>query len=340
MSLSKRDRLAGLLGRFGVLRALECFAHRGGLLVVNYHRVGSTNGNAFDDGVFSATAGEFRAQIRYLREHFDLPTLDQLVDIQQAGFVMPRPMALITFDDGYRDNFDLALPVLSEEGAPAAFFIPTSYIQNPRLPWWDHIAFIIKQTRQEEFKIEYPTSRSIDLRQFSRQQVILDLLSCYKRAGEINEIEFLEHLGERAQVQVDTVGLGRELFMSWHQIRLLMAEGMSLGSHTHTHQILSGLSESDQRAELVVSKYILEEKLGTSVKTIAYPVGTPGTFNAVTKRLAREAGYQVGFSYYGGINRTGHADPLDVRRTTVDIRDTFPLFRTRAALHTLVGTSI
>jgi peptidoglycan/xylan/chitin deacetylase (PgdA/CDA1 family) len=340
MSVSKRDRLAGLLGRFGVLRALECIAHRGGLLVVNYHRIGSPNGNPFDDAVFSATADEFRAQVRYLRDHFDLPSLDQLVEIQEAGFVMPRPMALITFDDGYRDNFDLALPVLREFGATAAFFIPTSYIQSPRLPWWDHIAYVIKQTRREEFTLEYPTHKLIDLRRTSRPNAVLEVLTYYKCARDVKERDFLEHLGESAEVDVDAKGLARDLFMSWDQIRMMNAEGMSIGSHTHKHEILSKLSESDQRAELVVSKQILEDELGRPVKTIAYPVGTPGTFNAVTKRLAQVAGYRIGFSYYGGINRTGHADPLDVRRTTVDITETFPLFRARAALHTLVGTSI
>jgi peptidoglycan/xylan/chitin deacetylase (PgdA/CDA1 family) len=249
-------------------------------------------------------------------------------------------MALITFDDGYRDNFDLALPVLREMGATATFFIPTSYIQSPRLPWWDHIAYIIKQTRLEEFTLDYPTHKAIDLRQSSRQQVVLDVLKYYKCAGEVNESDFLEHLSERARVDVDTSGLARKIFMSWDQVRQMNAEGMSIGSHSHSHQILSKLSASDQNTELVLSKQILESELRRPVEAIAYPAGVAGTFNAVTKRLAHIAGYQIGFSFYGGINRTGHADPLDVRRTTVEIKDSFPLFRARAALHSLVGASI
>lgn len=337
MPTSRRDRLAELLDRTGALRVMEWFARRPGLLVLNYHRIGSIEGNLFDDGVVSATAGEFRAQVRYLRRHFDLPELDDLITILETGQAIRSPMALITFDDGYRDNFELAFPILREIGVSAAFFIATSYIQQPRLPWWDHIAYIVKTTRRDTFTLDYPTRVSIDLRQSTRSQALGRLLSVYKHAADIDEKEFLTHLGARAGVDADSESLGRELFMSWDQVRQLSAGGMSIGSHTHSHKILSSQSETDQRNELSLSKHILEAELGRPINAVAYPVGRPFAFNGLTKRLAREAGYRIGFSYYGGFNRTGPADPLDVRRTTVEFEHSFPMFRTRATLHTLLG---
>jgi peptidoglycan/xylan/chitin deacetylase (PgdA/CDA1 family) len=338
--MSRRDRLAELLDRTGVLRVMEWLARRPGLLVLNYHRIGSIDENPFDDGVISATADQFRAQVRYVREHFDLPRLEDLVALPDTGLPRRGPMALITFDDGYRDNFDLALPILREAGVSATFFIATSYIQEPRLPWWDHIAYIVKTTRQDAFTLDYPTPVSIDLRQSTRSVALARLLRVYKHAADINEKAFLAHLGERAGVDADSESLGRELFMSWDQIRQLSEEGMSIGSHTHSHKILSAQSETDQRNELSLSKQILEAELGRPITAVAYPVGQTFAFDGVTKRLAREAGYRIGFSYYGGFNRTGPSDSLDVRRTTVEFEHTFPMFRTRATLHTLLGRAL
>ncbi len=340
MHTSRYGRLADLLDRSGALRVLEWFARRRGLLVLNYHRIGSIDGNQLDDGVISATGDEFRTQIRYLRDHFELPGLDELIGIADARFAIRRSTALITFDDGYRDNFEEAFPILREMGVPATFFIATSYIQEPRLPWWDHIAYIVKTTRRDVIRLDYPAPLSIDLRHSTRSQALQQILNLYKHAVDVREADFLRHLGATARVEADSKDLGRDLFMSWSQIRRLSQEGMSIGSHTHSHRILSSLTEADQRNELSLSKRILEAELGQPINAIAYPVGQAFAFNGLTKRLAREVGYRIGFSYYGGFNRPGLLDVLDLRRTTVEFDHTFPQFRTRATLQALLGRSV
>src|SRR5262249_12185632 len=142
-----------------------------------------------------------------------------------------------------------------------------------------------------------------------------------------------------AEVSVDGEAWGRGLFVSWDQIRLMRASGMAIGAHTHTHRILARLPEADQREELVTSKTRLEAELCESVAMMAYPVGSRQAFSDLTKSLAREAGYRVGFSYYGGINRPGETDPLDVQRISVELAEAFPLFRTRAIFHNLGSSS-
>ena len=76
---------------------------------------------------------------------------------------MTRPSVLITFDDGYADNFEIGFPILQELGIPAVFFIPTDLIQSPRLTWWDHIAYAIKNTQKTTLTLDYPVRLSIDL---------------------------------------------------------------------------------------------------------------------------------------------------------------------------------
>jgi peptidoglycan/xylan/chitin deacetylase (PgdA/CDA1 family) len=339
MRISKRDQLAGLLSGGGLLRVLETLARRPRLLVLNYHRIGSGAGNRFDDGAYSATAEDFRDQVRYVRTHFDMLGQDGLLEAASRGFALGRASAIITLDDGYRDSFEVAFPILRDLGVPAFFFIPTGYIDRPRLPWWDRIAFILKHTRVERLCLDLPRRFEIDLRRTERARAIMEVLLSYREAGDFEERAFFDHLESRAELADDSEALGRELFVTWDEIRRMRASGMAIGSHTHTHRILGRIPASDQREELVTSKARLEEELDEPVTTIAYPVGSRQAFNERTMSLAREAGYEVGFSYYGGINRPGRTDPFDVQRIPVELVDTFPLFRTRAIFYNLVGES-
>jgi peptidoglycan/xylan/chitin deacetylase (PgdA/CDA1 family) len=340
MRLSKRDRVAAILSAGGLLRILEMLARRPRLLVLNYHRIGSCAYNRFDDGVFSATADAFREHVRYLRDNFEMLGQDELLNAADRGFALDHAAAIITFDDGYRDNFELAFPILREFGVPAFFFIPTGYVDRPRLPWWDRIAFIVKNTEADRLCLEVPRPFEVELDHLGRDRAIWELLRLFKTADDFEERIFFDHLETRAEVAVDVETLGRELFISWDEIRQMRAAGMVIGSHTHSHRILGRLPEADQRDELAVSKARLEAELGQSVETIAYPVGLRRAFSELTKRLAREVGYRVGFSYYGGINRADQTDPFDVRRIAVERSETFPLFRARSILYNLVSRSI
>lgn len=338
--MSKRELLARRLRDLGALWLLETAVRRRGLLVVNYHRIGTSGGNAFDDGVFSASPNEFEAQVVHLRRDFRLLNFTELLEYSRNGFQFLEPCALITFDDGYRDNCDLAFPILRKHDTSAIFFVPADYIQNPRLPWWDHIAYVVKKTQRPTLSLRTDPALVIDLTTTSRKKAIFQVLRAFKAATKANENGFLSQLEDTAEVQVDREALGRELFMSWNDLRQMADSGMSIGSHTHTHQILAQLSETDQRHELAVSKELLEGGLEKPVLSVSYPVGGRDAFTATTKRLCGELGYKVGFSFYGGINRPGRTDPLDVKRIGIDSTDSSSLTRARMILTAAFGRSV
>jgi peptidoglycan/xylan/chitin deacetylase (PgdA/CDA1 family) len=89
---------------------------------------------------------------------------------------------------------------------------------------------------------------------------------------------------------------------------------MTFGSHTHNHEVLSGLSPERQLSELTESRAILERELGRTIDILAYPVGRPYTFNADTQAALETSGYRAAFSFYGGANLRGNVDRLDIRR--------------------------
>ena len=124
---------------------LEAFPQRGLLLILNYHRLGNADITPFDSGVFSATADEFNSQMTYLKCRFHLATLEEALEIVRGKRIRGTTV-VITFDDGYLDNYEIAFPILHAHGIQGVFFLPTAFIGTGKLPWWDIIAFIVKNS--------------------------------------------------------------------------------------------------------------------------------------------------------------------------------------------------
>jgi peptidoglycan/xylan/chitin deacetylase (PgdA/CDA1 family) len=324
----------------GLLHALERWALRPGLLVVTYHRIGSLASNPYYDPVFSATPEAFRAELDVLRKRFRFLRLDEVLPCVEAGLSLRDPAALLTFDDGYRDNVDVALPILQELGLPAVFFLVSGFLEKPRLPWWDRIAYVIKHTRVRALSLSSPIAVAIDLDRMPRPQAIWLLVEAFMNAEGRDEAGFFAELEARAEVDVPSDQLGRDLFMTWDDARRLKYAGMAIGSHSYNHANLALLAEDEQRRELRESKRLLEGMLGGEVTALAYPFGGSGATSETTQRLAEESGYRIAFTGQKGINRPGRIRPLALSRISVGYADTPALLRSRSVLFSAFGTSL
>ena len=343
---NKREFLARAFGQLGLLGLLEqtIARRRPGLVVLTYHRIAEPGADLFYDPVISATPESFRAQVEWLHDRVRLLTLDELIDQIESGSPWREPVMLLTFDDGYRDNFDLAAPILGERKAPAIFFVPSAFLESPRLPWWDHVACVIKQTSVQRFIVERhskgdPRPLEIDLHTMSRSAAIMKIIRTFLDRTIVDERWFLDRLMQRAMVEIDAEGLGRKLFMSWSHVQQLAGAGLTIGSHAHSHRNLAALDDDTQSYELAGSKQILEARLGRPVKALAYPYGWPGTYTMRTKALTAQAGYQLAFSSREGINRLARFDRYDVSRLGVGSADSAALLRARSTLHAAFGKS-
>src|SRR5262245_44701688 len=203
---NKREFLARVFGRLGVLRVLERVAAgiRPGLVVLTYHRIADPGADPFYDPVISATPESFRAQLEWLRRHLRILSLEELLARREAGRPWREPAALVTFDDGYRDNFEAAVPILRAGNIPATFFLPTAFLESPRLPWWDRVAYVIKQTRQRRLELDRGPDGglpplSIDLETRPRSAAIMTIIRAFLDGTIADEPWFLDQLGARAE---------------------------------------------------------------------------------------------------------------------------------------------
>lgn len=321
--LRVRARLSSLLGRVGASQAWLAARRLGGgrwLTVLNYHRVDELEAaRDVDEDVLDATPASLDRQLSRLKRHCTPITLgDLLAHLQGAD--LPLNPALVTFDDGYRDNLLNAVPILQRHGIRASFFIATSYVAERRLFWWDRISWTLRHARRRRFRLDYPSSLEVDLEAGIGRPAWL-LHRMVKTTRQLDLGRFLDGLATQADAPWDATTerrLADRLIMTWDDVRALRASGMDVGSHTRTHRVLQTLAPDELPAELSGSRADLEAALGEPVPTIAYPVGQSIVGQPGIRAAVVAAGYRLGFSYGKSLQPLGALDPFDVHRVAAD----------------------
>jgi peptidoglycan/xylan/chitin deacetylase (PgdA/CDA1 family) len=311
----KRDLVAMVFENFGITRTLESLPKQKVLIVLNYHRIGNAGDSAYDPWVFSATADEFERQLVYLKRRFHMTTLDEAVAMARGDTPLRRSV-LITFDDGYLDNYRVAFPALRSHGIQGVFFLPTSFIGTNHVPWWDKIAYILKKSRNNRIRLEYPERVEFDVPRTGVDHVIAKTLQLYKKPSMKLPDRFIRDLETACEISA-TSPTAERCFINWQEAREMQDFGMAFGSHTHTHAILSKLSVERQYDEARVSREVLQLQLKRNICALAYPVGGRSTFTLETVDVIKSSGYRAAFSFYGGFNVQGKVEPFNICRVDV-----------------------
>jgi peptidoglycan/xylan/chitin deacetylase (PgdA/CDA1 family) len=317
----------------GLLWAFEHLPSRPGVVVFAHHRIGNRDECDYNRDLFSASTEQFDYQLAYIKRHIPVLLPHELAEIMEKKKHLTRLHAIITFDDGYLDNYTLAFPLLRQQGLRAAFFLTTSFVGSPCLPWWDEIAYLVRNTRWPFLSIPCGSPVTVDLRA-GRERAIGQLVAAYKSDDNCDPTAFMQQLRAEAQVQAPVRRPTRQ-FIDWNEAREMASAGMEIGAHTHTHPILSRLTEHQQHIELQQSKTVLEQNLGRPVTSLAYPNGGPGDFTAETQRIARDVGFTTAFSYYGGVNPGNGGESFNLFRITPRIQP--HAFRMEMALTSCLG---
>jgi peptidoglycan/xylan/chitin deacetylase (PgdA/CDA1 family) len=296
-----------------------------GLVVLNYHRLGDAKSSSLDRGVFSGTAESFARQIDLVRQHAELIDPRDVPQVLDPSTPRGR-YALITFDDGYRDNYELAFPVLQAKGAKASFFVSSGFLDNPRLPWNDEISWMVRSSTWPRISANRWLPRDFDLIPDAIDGSIAQINALYVNLhGDAESTRaFLDDLAEATGSGRAPADASRGLWMTWEMIREMHAAGMEIGGHTVDHPCLADQSPDDQEAEIRGVRDRLIAETGEAPTSFAYPYGGAHQFTETTKSLLAQHEYTRGYSFYGGYNAPGKTDTFDMRRVYVahDTTDT------------------
>ncbi len=309
---NKKKMLARLIYVSGAIRLCRRVLS-GRLVVFNYHRIRTDEPlleTPFDSDVFGPSQSEFRREMEWLKRNTRVISETDLLDHLRGERALNGLNVMITFDDGYIDNYTLAYPVLKELEIPAVFFIPTDLIQARRLGWWDIAAYLVKNTSRAEIS---HFGNTFDLRK-EKIGTIRYFHSILRRMKPELGRELIYELAEYCNVPFPDVQEQGAQLMDWDQIRTVSKNGIGIGSHTHSHPTLSTLNPDDQRKEMVCSASILKEQTGERVRSIAYPLGGHDHITSGTARIAAEAGYEAGFTFNTGMNLLQKMSRYDLRR--------------------------
>lgn len=308
----KKEFLARILYYSGI-HNIARLNNNSRLIIFNYHRIKPNDNNfanPFDDDVFGTTVSQFEEQIKWLKQNAKILSEKELIDVLDTKRVPSGLSALITFDDGYIDNYILAYLVLKRLKVPAIFFIPTNLINTRQVGWWDIIAYLIKNTKKPYIIFEDKKF----LLQDGREKAISFFNNKMKLEKAEKTANLLKNLAEACETDMPDFDKQDSQLMTWEQIREVSNNNISIGSHAHTHRVLSTLDAICQKEEMILSKAILEQQTGQNIKSIAYPVGNYQHYTQESCKIAEQVGYKLGFSYNTGINSLKTIHPFNIRR--------------------------
>jgi peptidoglycan/xylan/chitin deacetylase (PgdA/CDA1 family) len=270
------------------------------LAILTFHRV-----HAQADALFpgEVDAPRFETLMQAVARAFTVLPLLQAARLQREHRLPARALA-ITFDDGYADNQEQALPILQKLGLPATFFVATGFLDGGRM-WNDTVIETVRHCTQPQ----------IDLSALGLGLGLLPVADLSQRRAALTRILPLvkyktlaarEAMLAQLQHAAGAPALPNNLMMRSEQVRSLHAAGMEIGGHTVYHPILTELPDAEAQLEIRQGREALQALTGAPVLSFAYPNGKPGRdYDARHVRMVREAGFEAAVSTAVGVSRAG-----------------------------------
>lgn len=269
-------------------------AGRKGLLsIAIFHRVLARRDPVLD---WDLDAGEFEKRLQWLSSWFNILPLDEAVT-RLAQRSLPARAAAVTFDDGYADNFTVALPILQRLGVPATFFIATGYLDGGRM-WNDTIIQSIRHCGKERLDLSAIGLGVHDLTSADHIRSVIDrIVSGLKYLQPEQRSEAADHVARVAGCR-----LPDDLMLRSEHVRAMRRAGMLIGAHTVTHPILAQVDADAARQEILHSKHHLESLLQERVGLFAYPNGKPVVdYRVEDVESVRELGFDAAVTTAWGV---------------------------------------
>jgi len=299
-----KETLAILLFVPGLIYLKFRYNNKKVLTVLNYHNFSRYNnykvlrGNILQTGYFK----NFEIQINFLKNNFDFIYPNEFFDNQCKNGVN----VLITFDDGYKDNYDYAFPIIKKHSAKCIFFIVTEYIGSNNWLWHDKVRYLITKN-----KIEKDTAE-----------------------GTLKRMNRGEKVSSVFKAEVDSFSKNESLppiMMNWQNLKEIKNSGLRIGAHTVNHKILPFLKKQDQEEEINLSIDRLNKELIINSNEFAYP---NGLFNEITINILKKNKIDYAFTTINGVNNQAQ-NKLELKRIGVNSSDSIFILVLKICINTL-----
>lgn len=293
------------------------------LRILAYHRVAElVDTRSIDCRSVSATPSSFREQMQHVARYYRCVSMPEVLHAIDQKAVLPKRSVLITFDDAYADFADNAWPILQRFGLTATLFVPTAYPNHPeRVFWWDKLYHAFVNTTRAQLS-ETPLGP-------------IPLMTPEQRRRGLRALQdYITTMpGDEATRGVDSVcaqlidsPLPGGSVLSWNELRQLARDGITIGSHTQTHLILTKHHPDRVRQEIRGAQEDLQREIGSALPIFCYP---NGNHNDEVSLILRSEGIRLAFTTIPEQNELSPADLLRLGRTCITPRTSLPIFAAR-----------
>lgn len=276
-------RAAGKYGLYQFARMLMSGQPR----ILMYHRFAEEAGGG------ETTRENFSKQVAYIRRYYRPMTLETLCGYLESGARIPRNAIVLTVDDGYRDFYDIAWPVLQEYSVPATLFVTTGFVSGDMWLWPDKISWILESAGANNAGFQWHSfcigENELEMDSPKVWKRIIDFLLSMPDSEKHDVIEALT-LAWR--LETPDKAPERYAACTWDQLRELRAAGIEIGGHTVTHPTLGQVSEEQAQREINECRLKLELELGQAPVSFCYPNGMPSDFSANLMKQVEEGGFR------------------------------------------------
>lgn len=255
----------------------------------------------------------FRSDLEWMLDNGEIVDLDRILDFSSRN---DRPLFSITFDDGWIDNYTNAYPLLLKYGVPATVFLVTSAIQTGNIFWVEDFLYKVAKIESEKDQllaanalIAFCNSRNIRISKSlcGITRIAESFIEVIKVVPKKLRMDILQELYTELGLCMDPI---KGEVLTWEQINEMGDNGISFGSHTHTHEILKYTDRQTSLAELIASKAIIERETNKPVKYFCYP---NARYNEKDADLIESVGYMNAFRIHN-LPTTGQTDRYFVPR--------------------------
>jgi len=340
LSYTIKRGIAQVLYALGVLQLLQAIKLRNRTVVLMYHRVLTTDErrNAGSHPALVVDRRTFARQMALLKKRFVVLSVAELASYVERRHPLPSSSCLVTFDDGWRDNYDNALPILSELRIPSLIFLPMNFIGGRRVFWQEALVqllsravAVVRDTPARRPAIEVllaPVGLTFvfDLPPGDPKPAIINAVTAQKGLTRPAIEKLVSALAEQVGVPLDDLA-STDGFIDWTHVDAMTRQGVTFGGHGLDHLLLTQVSDAQADAEIDGSKAALDERLAEPTPTFSYP---NGYWSPRLAERVRHAGYRLAFGAMGGPMTSGD-DPWTLRRVNIheSVTDTDALFLAR-----------
>lgn len=304
--------------------------HRGRVTILTYHRIVSNEMARSKDiqpGML-VLAHTLEVHMAYLRKRFEIISLAELLELWRTNRLKSdRSYCVVTFDDGWRDNYQFAFPILVKHRIPATIFLATDYIGTARWFWPDQLMVLLEKAREhttgtddrkavsailaETIGISQSLQNGNFIHKESREQISPD-----------DVVELCKGIEtDRVQVLIDRLSCALRLdlpdervLLNWDEVREMAGKGVTFGSHSGSHRIMTQIPLSEVKTELIDSRKTMLEQGIKPVPVFCYP---NGNFDRDIQELVRESGYLAAVGCEVGLERDRLSDLFALKRISL-----------------------